>query len=427
METNVEQYSTQELEEVFEVKTPVSFDVLYESAKRNLQHLEQNEGSSSNLKEFIINAFIRLCTKHKFQLDESIVKSLTFATQDNILPELHDSSVFDTGSHAIINHTEPETNKNFTPEFTGGVINPLRKQTTKQVISLHTKFRNNYFTTPSNNYQYKLPNPINNVVSMRLLSAEIPNCIYNISASLGNNTFRVIFYDGGDLNPDSEVEVVVDDGKYTGETLSAWLNEYLTIAYIDTRIITRFDKNNCKFYITTDDTHSGTKFDIDFRTKDNETRPIQLNLGWILGFRNPYYSYNSNFNTSKVSTLSGNPYENWDIGYIPESTYNELATNYLLLSVNDYNNNYNQTLQVPFQDGLMKHNAILGKIQNPANSNPMILFNDCDIENNNIRNYFGPVNIDKLQIELLDDMGRYVDINNSDYSFTLSFETLYDL
>ena len=83
---------------------------------------------------------------------------------------------------------------------------------------------------------------------------------------------------------------------------------------------------------------------------------------------------------------------------------------------------------MPFQDGMMKNNGILGKIQNPAdNTSKMILYTDYDIDNNNVRQYFGPVNIDKLQIQLLDDMGRFVDINNSDYSFSLLFETVYDL
>jgi hypothetical protein len=43
------------------------------------------------------------------------------------------------------------------------------------------------------------------------------------------------------------------------------------------------------------------------------------------------------------------------------------------------------------------------------------------------RQYFGPVDIQKLQVQLLDEYGRILDLNNMDYSFCLSFQTVYDL
>jgi hypothetical protein len=43
------------------------------------------------------------------------------------------------------------------------------------------------------------------------------------------------------------------------------------------------------------------------------------------------------------------------------------------------------------------------------------------------RKYFGPVNIQKLQIQLLDEYGRIINLNNMDYSICLTMETIYDL
>ena len=43
------------------------------------------------------------------------------------------------------------------------------------------------------------------------------------------------------------------------------------------------------------------------------------------------------------------------------------------------------------------------------------------------RQYFGPVDIQKLQIQLLDEYGRILDLNNMDYSFCLTFQTIYNL
>ena len=45
---------------------------------------------------------------------------------------------------------------------------------------------------------------------------------------------------------------------------------------------------------------------------------------------------------------------------------------------------------------------------------------------NRTREYFGPVNIDRLHISLLDEYGRELELNNMDWSMTLVFEHLYD-
>ena len=44
----------------------------------------------------------------------------------------------------------------------------------------------------------------------------------------------------------------------------------------------------------------------------------------------------------------------------------------------------------------------------------------------NQRTYFGPVDIDRLKIQLLDEYGRVIDLNYMDWSMSLIFETLYD-
>jgi hypothetical protein len=43
------------------------------------------------------------------------------------------------------------------------------------------------------------------------------------------------------------------------------------------------------------------------------------------------------------------------------------------------------------------------------------------------RKYFGPVDIQKLQIKIIDDHGRILDMNNSNFSCCLLFKILYDL
>jgi len=41
------------------------------------------------------------------------------------------------------------------------------------------------------------------------------------------------------------------------------------------------------------------------------------------------------------------------------------------------------------------------------------------------REYFGPVNIERLHIKFIDKFGDYLDLKHCDYSLSLEFEQLY--
>jgi hypothetical protein len=43
----------------------------------------------------------------------------------------------------------------------------------------------------------------------------------------------------------------------------------------------------------------------------------------------------------------------------------------------------------------------------------------------NIRTYFGPVNIDRMAIKLLDDKGNVLNLNGNDWCVTMVCECLY--
>jgi len=43
------------------------------------------------------------------------------------------------------------------------------------------------------------------------------------------------------------------------------------------------------------------------------------------------------------------------------------------------------------------------------------------------RNYFGPVDIQRLRIRIYDERGNILNMNNANFSFCLDFKMLYDL
>ena len=61
-------------------------------------------------------------------------------------------------------------------------------------------------------------------------------------------------------------------------------------------------------------------------------------------------------------------------------------------------------------------------------NNGLSLTNDTVTQNNAIKKrfYFGPVDISRLQLQILDEFGRILDLNNMDYSMALNLVCLYD-
>jgi hypothetical protein len=79
-------------------------------------------------------------------------------------------------------------------EYAKGVINPLERRIIKRIISIDTLFRENHGSTTSADYIWNLPTPINNVLSMKIVSMEFPNIIKMFSSQRKNNIFTVNLY-----------------------------------------------------------------------------------------------------------------------------------------------------------------------------------------------------------------------------------------
>ena len=66
-------------------------------------------------------------------------------------------------------------------------INTYRRSIVKRQLSFDTKFRPNYFKSDPANWKCVLATPLKNVVSMRLISLEFPNVVYDVDNTLGTN------------------------------------------------------------------------------------------------------------------------------------------------------------------------------------------------------------------------------------------------
>ena len=283
-------------------------------------------------------------------------------------------------------------------------LNPIKQQIITKCITFDTRFRENYYATKSTDFKCKIPDRLTNVISMQLSAFEFPTSYFIINESLDNNFFCYQIIDSGNV---AEIKTItVPSGNYSHTELIAQINDAITnngdniVFEVD---ITNLGSGTGKTIIRNQNTNIiNIYFDRD-RNGNNDETPLPLKFGWILGFRNNEYIGNKD--------------------YVSEGMYDDHGSRYIYLAVNDHNNNTFDTYTSVFNSSILNKN-ILARIslKTPAfhilNETGMQLVTEP-------RKYLGPVNISSFNVQILDEFGRVLNINNMDYSFCLNFECLY--
>jgi len=344
-----------------------------------------------NMEKFINSSYIKICDHFKIR----------YNSNDLIIHQQNETS-----GHELVKHESNPSYNTHSLELKKGKINPLLRQTYLQEMNINTLFRPNYRVNSSSNYQFTLPNPVKNVVSMKLSSFENVETVYSINDSNKNNEFTISIYDyssPGVKTTNLDIKtIIIPNGTYTGQELVSVINTVIS----NNNITVEYESITRKITFVSDSFNNS--FDLDFGLSSNNNRPYQLNLGWQMGFRERKYIY-----VGISDSVPANP-----TSFTGEGVYNQNYSKYLLLHVNDYNNNHSIVVNTPFQQGVIGSGEIIGKIPIINTSRDLVTHK---------RHYFGPVNIERLHIQLYDEYGNIVNTNNGDYSFSLELECLYDL
>jgi hypothetical protein len=423
---NIQNYKNRELEEIFELPPNYDASIVEMKETKLRQNILQDSTISSDTKSKTIQ-FLDIVKKtliNNIQNKTGPNASMKIAPVKSSVHEVENSkSAVLTGDsvpestveeHSLIQHkVDPYILSNPSKYFKGS-YNPLDKRVVKKSINIDTRFRDNYFDTEPSDFKIELPMKFNNVVSMQLSAMELPTSFYNIDKTFGNNFFALV-----NLNENVTQMITIPDGNYTYADL---INEVNTILYnlTDTffqQIVFTLDINResgsgrvvvgiSKCEVNPDPAKQNfiLNFQTDENGKQDRTTPLPLKFGWMLGFRNGMYTNN--------------------ISYISEGLIDLSAPRYVFLCIDDFNNSANDGFYSVFASSLLNKN-ILARISVRGN-----VFNYMAQNNLNLttypREYFGPVNIQRMNIQLLDEYGRVLNLHNMDYSFCLTFDTLYD-
>lgn len=369
-----------------------------------------------------------------------------------------------------------------------GTINPINTHTITKLVNIDTQFRDNYYTTISTDLQITLPMKLERVIQMSIQDAIMPISWYAISESRGNNKFSIDVVDvsagtqvwgSGSNAIDASscdeisavntspptagsiyktVNVTIPDGNYTSPfegdvaglpNIVDAVNKAMMIALQAQtnvpRIIYGIDKASGKSYFieqsVLDESKapnsyipptfrlSGLRFNVDKDFQSDYLTPIQQKAGWILGFRNAeYLGPKTNCDIAKFAIRwdnTNNALNNANL-FISEGIPQVKGPSYGYITVNDFNNNVNQVYTQAFSNSLYTNANVMSKVSLAQLQSSGSYVSTSVLGTVTTRTYFGPVDIQRLHIQFLDEYGQVIDLNNMDWSFTLSFILQYD-
>jgi len=341
--------------------------------------------------------------------------SLTFSAPENTLvsdapeghPILEDHNVIAGAKSRIY---EGRSERWYPP----GGLNPINIRTIKRTLNIDTRFRDNYYATKSTDFHIDLPETFNKVVNMELDAFEIPLSIYAINSC--NNCFTI-------KNSTSNSNSIIDlsYGNYTtpfstrifedpSANMVNVMNKILVDKNLDTDISYNIDpiSGRSVFENVATNKEYTFAFNEDCDGELDMGTPLPLKLGWLFGFRAATYSLSH------------------DKKLYSEGIANFAVPKYIYICINDYTNASDNNFVAAFaQSTISPH--IIARIQYQGLLQNDGFYNSADDDDtlNASRPYYGPVNIQKLHLSILDEYGRPVDFNNMDWSCTLSFDILY--
>lgn len=316
-----------------------------------------------------------------------------------------------------------------------GVLNPLNTRIISKYVNIDTRISEDCIPKTSD-FTIQLPERLKKVVSMQLSAIEMPTSYFNISAHFGNNFLYIAA--SQQLQENGPIEnydtiITIPDGYY---------NEYSLINAINALLC---PKDSCGNIMYEDSIFSYIMFSLDVagpcggtETKQVTVMPDMkscmgctiknIELNFCRGIDGEIDDLKYNTKIGRVLGFTGKLYTG-SVFYTGEIPMEVNTIKYVYLSVDDYQRNVNQLFLSGYPTSNFDENVLARISLGPlgaASGGKTLAENDFNLITEP-RKYFGPVDIQKLRIQLFDDFGQLLNLNNSDFSFVLLFKMVYDL
>ena len=497
MDTNINNYTIAELSIILNLDNLSDTDEITQKTNEYItKYTEEGNDDMTNFFQSMQNVLLEYSESSndieeqvtKWSQNQALKQTKNQVQTDKITERKQKIDVFDD-EHLSMKRDHLGVNNTFNVDVAQDVLNPNLKNVTTRLINLDSQFRQASASDSSTDYTLDLSDTLNNSLSLRLYSFQIPFTWYAIDIAYGNTCFWIV---DGSFN----IAVSIEPGNYTPTLFVTTLLASLTAAGftfpLGGAVPVSYNTVNAKITMTlvhgiyTNPTDPTQTFTINTTTTQiiffDRTATLQCaetcvpqslyinqTLGWVMGFRNDVLAINPTGNTG-VAVLDLN------------------GPRYLILAIDDYNQNHinnglvgitelSSHLKMPSyyspdlpyicnnpfgtelvqqlvpsaprtltQPQLYTINQIIKNNSNNLNirakaptttdvfamipikqGTPMgSLYVDFSGSlQDNKRVYFGPVNIVRMRIRLLDDKGNILNLNGSEWSVTLISENLY--
>lgn len=273
------------------------------------------------------------------------------------------------------------------------VVNKSQQEKRYKFLNIDTRFSDDFSGFDDATYNVMLPDRQTNIVSMEVVNMEVYISYFNISAAKGNNTFRIT-----NTMLMTVSTVTIPDGQYSVGELQTVLNGLLPgwIGY-------SVDSNGKSVFTAA----VGYDFYLEFYTDAvggyDKFNP-KFKLGWLLGYRNMSYPI-----------LGGQ-------SLVSDAFVNLNGPRYLYLVIDEFQHG-NQTSFVSVMSTSLMNKQIIARIAVPEYDYPFGTVIPATLENgllvSDVRLYNGKIDIQQLNIQLVDEVGRVMNLNGDDISFCL--------
>ena len=285
-----------------------------------------------------------------------------------------------------------ENSNHFVISKTNDKINPIERNILFRVVNIDSQFRDNLENSNPSSFSINLTNRVTKAISIELTMFEPPAKILNISEKLRNNYFHI-------QDDNGLYKVAIKDGIYNNI-------DVIDLQGSSTKINTQNMENGLlKLTFTGLGSNPKAVFNLDYNGRPSNT-PIVQRLGYMLGFR------------SDIIDITGN-----NIKATARPSFK--TSNYFFLSINDFQQNSSSNF-VSSSSNLVVPSTTLARISVSGSNDNNVIFSGEANNTSPERKYFGPCDIQRLEVNLMDKFGRHVDTGGTDYSFAITFKVAYD-
>jgi hypothetical protein len=255
------------------------------------------------------------------------------------------------------------------------------------------------------NFTMTLPERVNDVRSIMVCNVEVPMSFNNFSDEIGNTHFKLSYYDSS-FNTTTEYLIKIGSGNYTASQLIAAIQAKVEAAVGLGKLTFDLSGNYPTIHIAV----GGDTATVDFAVNADgslDKYQFKRKLGWFLGFRNISYDLDNSatIRSENFIDIAGIRY-----AYLVLDEFSKGVQNSFKGLMPSSLVNKNILAKITFNRSTFPYGSIL-----PANNFNGYLLTDR-------RGYNGKINLQKLQVQLVDEFGNPMNLNGLDLSFCLEAE-----